>query len=128
MTSVLRVQVSPSALLKRAQAFGWALFFGRSVLGQMPLETTSSDGVASAPTLSIVFVSNGPGELSTWVRPLAEQLHRSLQLRPRAAQSLVSLQLVLVPCPNATGHEAEAAGRWGCLTASPPPDGSGLCC
>ena len=63
--------------------------------------------------LSIVFVSNGPGELATWVRPLAEQLHRSLQLRPRAQQSLISLRLVLVPCPNATGQEAEAASRWG---------------
>ena len=79
----------------------------------MPLETTNVDGVASAPSLSIVFVSNGPGELTTWVRPLAEQLHRSLQLRPRARHSLVSLELVLVPCPNATGQEAEAAGRWG---------------
>ena len=64
------------------------------------------------PTLSIVFVSNGPGELSTWVRPLAEALHRELLLRPRAPQSALSLSLVLVPCPNATGQEADAASRW----------------
>ena len=64
------------------------------------------------PTLSIVFVSNGPGELSTWVRPLAEALHRQLLLRPRAPQSALSLSLVLVPCPNATGQEADAASRW----------------
>ena len=61
----------------------------------------------------MVFVSNGPGELSTWVRPLAEQLHRQLLLRPRATDSPLGLRLVLVPCPNATGMEAEAAGRWG---------------
>ena len=60
----------------------------------------------------MVFVSNGPGELSTWVRPLAEHLHRQLLLRPRARHSPLSLQLVLVPCPNATGMEAEAASRW----------------
>ena len=65
------------------------------------------------PTLSIVFVSNGPGELSTWVRPLAEALHHQLLLRPRAPQSALSLSLVLVPCPNATGQEADAASRWG---------------
>ncbi|MEC7897722.1 MAG: glycosyl transferase [Cyanobacteriota bacterium] len=64
------------------------------------------------PTLSILFVSNGPGELSTWVRPLAEALHRQLLLRPRAPQSALSLSLVLVPCPNATGQEADAASRW----------------
>ena len=60
----------------------------------------------------MVFVSNGPGELSTWVRPLAEQLHRQLLIRPRGTQSLLDLRLVLVPCPNATGMEAEAASRW----------------
>ena len=63
-------------------------------------------------TLSVVFVSNGPGELATWVRPLAEQLHRRLLMRPRASSSLMSLRLVLVPCPNATGTEAIAADRW----------------
>ena len=65
------------------------------------------------PSASIVFVSNGPGELATWVRPLAEHLHRSLQMRPRVTPSRISLRLVLVPCPNATGQEAEAAARWG---------------
>ena len=64
-------------------------------------------------TLAVVFVSNGPGELTTWVRPLAEQLHRRLLMRPRAPKSLLSLRLVLVPCPNATGTEASAASRWG---------------
>ncbi len=71
----------------------------------MTLQTTDE-------TLSVVFVSNGPGELATWVRPLAEQLHRRLLMRPRASSSLMSLRLVLVPCPNATGTEAIAADRW----------------
>ena len=71
MTSVLRVQVSPSA---------------------------------SEPKRTIVLVCNGPGELTTWVRPLAERLHQ------RALPS-TSLQLVLVPCPNATGTEAAVARR-----------------
>ena len=61
---------------------------------------------------AIVLVSNGPGELSTWVRPLAEQLHRLLPLRPRDPAAACSLQLVLVPCPNATGQEERVARRW----------------
>ena len=64
------------------------------------------------PGLAIVLVSNGPGELSTWVRPLAERLHAILPLRPRMQDATISLQLVLVPCPNATGHEVEAARPW----------------
>ena len=66
----------------------------------------------SAPA-TIVLVSNGPGELSTWVRPLAEQLQHQLPLRPRTPDSAWSLQLVLVPCPNATGIEHEVAAGWG---------------
>ena len=50
------------------------------------------------------MVCNGPGELTTWVRPLAERLHQ------RALPN-TSLQLVLVPCPNATGTEAAVARR-----------------
>ena len=62
---------------------------------------------------AVVLVSNGPGELSTWVRPLAERLHASVPLRPRTPDAAAALQLVLVPCPNATGHERAAAEPWG---------------
>ena len=60
-----------------------------------------------------MLVSNGPGELSTWVRPLAERLHALQSLRPLSKESPCSLQLVLVPCPNATGQEHEVARSWG---------------
>jgi len=60
-----------------------------------------------------VLVSNGPGELSTWVRPLAEQLHRLQPLRPGDPAAPCSLRLVLVPCPNATGAEHRVAQDWG---------------
>ncbi len=62
--------------------------------------------------LGVVFVSNGPGELATWVRPLADTLHGRLLMRPRVSSSAISLHLVLVPCPNATGKEAEVANGW----------------
>jgi len=61
---------------------------------------------------TIVLVSNGPGELTTWVRPLVERLHQQLPLRPRSPDSPWSLQLVMVPCPNATGVEHRVAAEW----------------
>ena len=70
--------------------------------------------MASHPApAAIVLVSNGPGELTTWVRPLAALLHRQLPLRPWDPQATCSLQLVLVPCPNATGVEHRVAEGWG---------------
>ena len=66
----------------------------------------------SNESLAIIFVSNGPGELATWVKPLAKELHQRLALRPQADASLISLNLVLVPCPNATGSEYLAAQKW----------------
>ena len=68
---------------------------------------------AAEPGPAVVLVSNGPGELSTWVRPLAERLHASLRLRPRSTTAQAALHLVLVPCPNATGQERMAAEPWG---------------
>jgi hypothetical protein len=62
---------------------------------------------------AIVLVCNGPGELATWVRPLAWRLHRELPLRPRCPEASSGLQLVLVPCPNATGTEHRVAEAMG---------------
>ena len=63
-------------------------------------------------SLAIIFISNGPGELATWVKPLAQELHKQIKLRPKANNSNISLNLVLVPCPNATGYEAFVAEKW----------------
>ena len=63
-------------------------------------------------SLAIIFVSNGPGELATWVNPLAKELHKQIKLKPRVHNSSISLNLVLVPCPNATGCENIAAKKW----------------
>ncbi len=63
-------------------------------------------------SLAIIFVSNGPGELTTWVKPLAQELHKQVNLRPKAHNCSISLNLVLVPCPNATGKESIAAKKW----------------
>lgn len=68
---------------------------------------------SGAGEAAIVLVCNGPGELATWVRPLAQRLHRELALRPLAAEAAIGLQLVLVPCPNATGTEHRVAAAMG---------------
>jgi hypothetical protein len=62
--------------------------------------------------LAIIFISNGPGELTTWVKPLTKELHKLIALRPKAKTSSISLNLVLVPCPNATGNENLVAQKW----------------
>jgi lipid A disaccharide synthetase len=62
---------------------------------------------------AIVLVCNGPGELSTWVRPLAQRLSSELPLRPSQPGAATGLQLVLVPCPNATGTEHRVAAGMG---------------
>ncbi|WP_320666617.1 glycosyl transferase [Prochlorococcus sp. MIT 1307] len=72
-------------------------------------------------SLVVVFISNGPGELATWVKPLAEKLHTKLLMQPKAKYSPVSLRLVLVPCPNATGNETKAARKWGDFEQITPP-------
>ncbi|MFM8524231.1 MAG: glycosyl transferase [Cyanobacteriota bacterium] len=71
---------------------------------------------------AIVLVGNGPGELSTWVRPLARVLPQRRPLRPLQPAAVGSLQLVLVPGPNATGTEHRAAARFGLFERILPAD------
>ena len=61
----------------------------------------------------ILILSNGPGELSTWVRPVVRQLQQRLGTdrahRQTADPSNLRISIVLSPCPNASGMEAEIA-------------------
>ena len=59
----------------------------------------------------IVLVSNGPGELLTWVRPLARRLRHDLAAHPE--WSATGLHLALTPCPHAHGQEAGTAAALG---------------
>ena len=81
------------------------------------MKPAAAEPKSSAPggsdSACIVLVCNGPGELATWVRPLAQRLHRELALRPVTPGAEMALQLVLVPCPNATGIEHQVADRMG---------------
>lgn len=53
--------------------------------------------------MDIVILSNGPGELITWVRPVAQQL------RQQQSDSQMRISVILSPCPHATGKEAAIA-------------------
>lgn len=56
-------------------------------------------------SVDVLILSNGPGEVSTWVRPVVKSLRRRLG----DDRHRVRLSLVLSPCPNASGREVAIA-------------------
>ena len=57
------------------------------------------------PSTDILILSNGPGELSTWVLPVVRALRQQLG----EENARVRISLVLSPCPHASGNEAQIA-------------------
>jgi lipid-A-disaccharide synthase len=57
------------------------------------------------PPTDILILSNGPGEVTTWVRPTVKALRQLLG----NDRSLVRISVILSPCPNATGKETAIA-------------------
>jgi hypothetical protein len=55
------------------------------------------------PMLDILLLSNGPGEVTTWVRPVVAAL------RERFSTDQARISVMLSPCPNSGGREAEIA-------------------
>ncbi|MBD2448055.1 lipid-A-disaccharide synthase [Nostoc sp. FACHB-152] len=55
--------------------------------------------------VDILILSNGPGEITTWVRPVVKALRQKLG----DDRSQVRISVVLSPCPNASGKEAAIA-------------------
>ncbi|MGG6295842.1 lipid-A-disaccharide synthase [Leptolyngbya sp. AN02str] len=58
--------------------------------------------------IDILILSNGPGEITTWVRPVVQELRRQLG----HDRSQVRISLILSPCPNASGKEVAVARRY----------------
>ena len=50
--------------------------------------------------VDILILSNGPGEVTTWVRPVVQALRQILTDRTQTR-----ISVILSPCPNATGKE-----------------------
>jgi hypothetical protein len=53
--------------------------------------------------LDILILSNGPGEIATWVRPVVQALRQEFD------DTAARISVVLSPCSNAGGREAEIA-------------------
>lgn len=59
-------------------------------------------------TADVLILSNGPGEVTTWVRPVVRALRQQLG----KDRDEVRISLVLSPCPNASGREVAIAQRY----------------
>lgn len=53
--------------------------------------------------IDIIILSNAPGEVTTWVRPVV----RALRAKLGNDRSLVRISAMLSPCPNASGKEVQ---------------------
>lgn len=62
--------------------------------------------------VDILILSNGPGELVTWVRPVVKELRQQLRQQLGDNGSIVRISLVLSPCTHATGQEAAIARKY----------------
>ena len=66
----------------------------------------------SNESAAVVIVSNGPGELATWVKPVLDCLIKQKSKSINSNTPNYKLILTLVPCPNATGKEFRVANDW----------------
>lgn len=57
-------------------------------------------------SLDILILTNGPGEVMTWVRPMVQVL------RSQFSPSQARISVVLSPCPHASGQEAQMVQRF----------------
>lgn len=53
--------------------------------------------------IDIIILSNGPGEVTTWVRPVVKALRDKLGFD----RDLVRISVILSPCANASGNEVQ---------------------
>lgn len=56
----------------------------------------------------LVILSNGPGEITTWVFPVVKQIRSLSALN----QEKLRISLILSPCPHATGNEVNLARQF----------------
>jgi lipid A disaccharide synthetase len=53
--------------------------------------------------IDIIILSNGPGEVTTWVRPVV----KALRVKLGEERSEIRISAILSPCPNASGKEVQ---------------------
>ncbi len=57
----------------------------------------------SSSAVDVLILANGPGEVTTWVRPVVRALREQLG----KTREQLRISIILSPCPHATGKEAE---------------------
>ncbi|MGB3558563.1 MAG: hypothetical protein WBA24_08460, partial [Geitlerinemataceae cyanobacterium] len=80
------------------------------------------DSLPNRPA-DILILTNGPGELATWVRPVVRTLRQQLGEN----RSQLRISVVLSPCPNASGKEAEIARSYPEVDRVQPAKDFGSC-
>ena len=63
-------------------------------------------------SIAVLIITNGPGELSTWVKPVVDNLNKINNSSEKHNRLNFSINLILVPCPNSTGKEYKVAKSW----------------
>ncbi|HIK38718.1 MAG: lipid-A-disaccharide synthase [Geminocystis sp.] len=56
----------------------------------------------------LIILSNGPGEITTWVLPVVKEIRASKEI----CQKKLRISLILSPCPHSTGNEHKIALAW----------------
>lgn len=72
-----------------------------------PLLVNNEDKQVSH-AVDVLILSNGPGELTTWVKPVVQALRQQLG----NDRKQIRISVMLSPCPNASGREAAIARRY----------------
>jgi hypothetical protein len=62
----------------------------------------------SATAIDIIILSNGPGEVTTWVRPVVRALRAKLGID----RSYLRISVILAPDPNASGKEVQIVATY----------------
>lgn len=67
--------------------------------------------------IDVVLLANGPGEVTTWMPPVLQQLQQQ-------TENIVGIRIsvVLSPCPHGTGREAAIARSYGQVDRVLPPE------
>ena len=69
--------------------------------------------MTNAPhTRDILILSNGPGELTTWVYPFLKALDMSFERSPQSTPTKPRISIALSPCQNASGRESQLAASF----------------
>ncbi|KAL2630067.1 hypothetical protein R1flu_014753 [Riccia fluitans] len=82
---------------------GWRTTKGvrKCTPSRMSVISCSAPPTKEEAQTDVVLLSNGPGEVATWVKPVLDSLRR------QSENTCIRISVVLQPCPHASGREVE---------------------